>query len=175
MNDYEDEQMARVPASKRGVAFLCDVVIIFVASILITTVMHMIDLVVPLLTRYISQVLVACLLLLIRDYFNSGRGFGKMFMGIEVVDYDTWEKPSLLQSIKRNIFLFAPVIVAELVQIVLFLLPKGVWGSWITITLSVLGGIYVFVILPLEFVIYNKSEEGRRLGDIFANTIVIES
>ncbi|MCW5821829.1 MAG: RDD family protein [Cyanobacteria bacterium TGS_CYA1] len=175
MNEYEEDQMARVPASKRGVAFLCDVVLIFVASILITTVMHMIDLVVPLLTRYVSQVLVACLLLLIRDYFNSGRGFGKMFMGLEVVDYDTLDKPSLMQSIKRNIFLFAPVIAAELVQIILFVLPKGAWGSWITIALSVIGGIYVFVILPLEFVVYNKSEEGRRLGDIFANTIVIES
>lgn len=175
MNDYEDEQVAKVPASKRGVAFLCDVVVIFVASVLITTVMHLIDLVVPLLTRYLSQVLIACLLLLIRDYFNSGRGFGKMFMGIEVVDYDTWESPSIMQSIKRNIFLFAPVIMAELVQIILFVLPKGAWGSWITLGLTVLGGIYVFVILPLEFVVYNKSEEGRRLGDLFANTIVIES
>lgn len=175
MNDYDDEQSARVPASKRGTAFLCDVVVIFVVSIILTTVLHMIDLVVPMATRYVSQVLFACILLLIRDYFNSGRGFGKMFMGMEVVDYDTYEKPTLMQSIKRNIFILLPVIVAELVQIMLFVLPKGVWGGWITTGLSILGGIYVFVVLPLEVWIYMKSEEGRRLGDLFANTIVIES
>ncbi len=53
MSDYDDELQEKVPASKRGVAFLCDVVLIFVASIFLTTVLHMIDLIVPMATRYL--------------------------------------------------------------------------------------------------------------------------
>ncbi len=98
-----------------------------------------------------------------------------MFMGLEVVNYDTFEKPTLLQSIKRNIFLLVPVIIAELVQLALFILPKGVWGLWITTGLSIVGGIYVLVVIPLEIYSFFRNDEGRRLGDIFANTIVIES
>lgn len=169
MNDYEDEQVAKVPASKRGVAFLCDVVLIFVASVLITTVMHLIDLVVPLLTRYLSQVLIACLLLLIRDYFNSGRGFGKMFMGLEVVDYDTWESPSIMQSIKRNIFLFAPVIMAELVQIILFVLPRVLGAAGLHWPLRFLAAFMSLLFCLLNLLFTTKVKR----GDVWAISLQI--
>jgi uncharacterized RDD family membrane protein YckC len=98
------------------------------------------------------------------DYdFMKHRSVGKQLMKLRPVPLDG--KPMTLQtSIRRN----WPLVFGSLTQVLLFIPVIG----WLLIPLV---GIAAAVLTITEIVLVISNSEGRRLGDRFANTKVIES
>jgi uncharacterized RDD family membrane protein YckC len=166
----------RVDFGKRLVAIIIDMF----AAYLIAQVFGLI----PLLNVIVPSYLVLVLVLLIRDYFFEGRGLGKNLMGLQVVDVMTGYPCSLVQSIKRNIILLGPLLVLYIITLVLQIVGAffhqflDVVGPALVTFLQVvnsISSIYVLLVVPYEaYRVYSRAD-GRRFGDQFAGTAVIEA
>lgn len=55
----------------------------------------------------------AFVIFLSRDYFNRGQGFGKWLLRLRTVDSTTLARPTILQSVKRNLVLVIPYFLCE--------------------------------------------------------------
>lgn len=175
---YTDEesqiQPVRVDFGKRLVAIIIDIF----SAYLIGLVIGMI----PFVNDVISLPLAITTFLLIRDYLFEGRGIGKNLMGLQVVDVRNGHPCSLLQSIRRNIILFGPLLVLYIVLAVMRLvgmfMPAGtipVIANAISQIINTICTVYTLIVLPYEgYRVYNRSD-GRRLGDQFASTSVVEA
>jgi uncharacterized RDD family membrane protein YckC len=92
--------------------------------------------------------------LLLGDGFFDGRSIGKKLIKLRVVSSDTGGPCTFKDSILRNSTLAAGYI--------LWIVP---WIGWIFILLA----------SALEFILILGSRDGKRLGDEFAKTIVLET
>lgn len=165
----------QVNASKRGIALMIDVISAFVLSLVCLSPIWLINLIIPIeRVLPLTQQTVIMALMLCRDYFFQGRGIGKNLLGFKVVDASTGQRPSLLQSIKRNILFFVPMIFLSLTDVVKFL-PLGGFNGMIFHAIQLFCTVYVIVFIPAECWLAFKREDGRRIGDRLANTGVIES
>jgi uncharacterized RDD family membrane protein YckC len=92
--------------------------------------------------------------LLLGDGFFDGRSIGKKLIKLRVVSGDTGGPCTFKDSILRNSTLAAGYI--------LWIVP---WVGWIFILLA----------SALEFILILGSRDGKRLGDEFAKTVVLET
>lgn len=92
--------------------------------------------------------------ILLGDGFFDGRSVGKKLLKLKVVSIENNVPGTFRESILRN-STFA-------VGLALTILP---WVGWL----------FLLGIIILEFILVLGSTDGKRLGDEFANTMVIES
>lgn len=92
--------------------------------------------------------------LLLGDGFFDGRSIGKKLIKLRVVSSDTGGPCTFKDSILRNSTLAAGYI--------LWIVP---WIGWVFILLA----------SALEFILILGSRDGKRLGDEFAKTVVLET
>lgn len=103
-----------------------------------------------------AGILAACFLVSLQDAMGEGQSVGKRIMGLRVIEYKTGQACSLSHSVTRNI----PFILA-----VVFGSMPLLWVFFLLISLPILI-FEIFVILTVD--------SGVRLGDILANTLVVE-
>jgi hypothetical protein len=169
-------KLATIDPMKRGVAFMIDIIVAFILSLLISAIVSLLSKLIPPLGMIVTQQGLVIGFLLIKDYFYQGRGIGKNLMGLQVVDVYTGLPPTILQSSKRNVLFFVPLILTWIMQVVLRFLPlPGGIDSFILRASELISMIYVMAVVPAEcWLAYNR-EDSRRFGDRFAHTGVIEA
>lgn len=134
----------KADVSKRAIAFLIDLGVYVVIWVVLKVWLNLGD--------YLTG-LVAGLYIVFRDGLFNGQSIGKKLMRQRVINVATGSSCSFTDSGKRNIILYIP----SLFQFVHFL--EGILGL-------------VIVALELYFIFAN--EEGRRWGDQFADTKVLD-
>ena len=92
----------------------------------------------------------------LQDGLNDGQSFGKRMIGLRVVDDATGAGCSFQLSAVRNLPLF--------VAVLLFDVP-GLWAFGLCLA-SMVGALEIFLIFSVT--------SGVRLGDVVANTLVVE-
>ena len=92
--------------------------------------------------------------LLLGDGFFDGRSVGKKLIKLRVVSNVTGGPCTFRDSILRNSTLA--------VGYILWIVP---WVGWV----------FILLIAALEFILILGSRDGKRLGDEFAKTVVLES
>lgn len=125
------------------------------ASLLLRVIAKIIDLLaVAVASKLVPQVgyIGGVVYLLISDGLFDGRSLGKKIIRLKVISL-TADSASFRDSILRNITI--------VLALLLYKIPLVGW---------ILG----LIILVLEFLLMLGNKEGRRLGDILANTKVIE-
>jgi uncharacterized RDD family membrane protein YckC len=135
----------------------------------------MLVMMIPFVNKVLTQNLVLLTLMCVRDYFYGGRGLGKNIMGLRVVDIFTGQEPSLRAAVTRNFFYLGPLLILEVLQFVLRLVPAPQLTFFIGQVATGLAGLYVLVILPVECYRSVTREDSMRLGDEIAGTCVIEA
>lgn len=153
--------------NKRIVALLFD----FAAAYLVGVIVAMI----PFVNRFIPLQIVLVAVLLSRDHLFGGRGFGKNLMGLRVVDANTGETPTIVQSILRNIVLMAPFVVLQTIPLLLKFSPFGWFNEAVMSLINIVGMLYVAIVLPLESYRAYSREDGLRFGDELAGTTIVDS
>ncbi|MFN8551254.1 MAG: RDD family protein [Candidatus Obscuribacterales bacterium] len=168
-SDEEGEYIeAKKPdANKRIVALLFD----FAAAYLVGVIVAMI----PFVNRFVPLQIVLVAVLLGRDFLFGGRGIGKNLMGLRVVDAQTGEPPTILQSVLRNIILMAPFVVLQTVPLLLKFSPFTWFNEAVMSLINIVGMIYVAIVLPLESYRAYSREDGLRIGDELAGTTIVDS
>jgi len=166
-NEVEDEPAVQIEFKKRLVALIIDFMVFYVVTCGI--------MLVPFLNAYLSVNPVLCLLLLFRDVLFQGRGVGKNLMGLQVVDADTGGAPTLKQAALRNIVLFGPYLVIQVVGIILHFIPVNTVNQIVITIMNAVCAVYVIIVIPMEvYRAYNRPD-GRRFGDELARTEVVDS
>ena len=132
-------------ASLRMVAFLVDLLVYVALWVFLFFNLHLGD--------YLSW-LFASFYLLVKDGLVHGQSLGKLIVRQKVVHISTKEPIVLLDSIKRNAILIVP----NIVRFIPFL-----------------GGLLILVIYGYEIYLLFTHSEGRRWGDQFAQTTVIQA
>lgn len=117
--------------------------------------------------------LIVAVLLLTRDYFFEGRGIGKNFFGLQVVDALTGKPVSLLQSVRRNSPLLAPFVVLGVTLWFTQHLPLSAGNEYIGMAVAALGTIYLTVVTPMEIYRIVFRSDGMRLSDVWSNTTIV--
>ncbi|MBX9692102.1 MAG: RDD family protein [Cyanobacteria bacterium] len=168
-------ETSKIDPQKRAVALMCDIIVAFMISLMLASVVSIISKVIPTLERIFSNQTLFAMMFLARDFLYEGRGVGKNLMGLRVVDVYTGNQPSLLQSVKRNIIFFVPIIVTEVVKITLTFVHAPVVNSVIVQAVNLACMVYVLVLLPAECWFAYSKEDGRRIGDRIAGTHIVES
>ncbi|MBS1955679.1 MAG: RDD family protein [Cyanobacteria bacterium SZAS-4] len=153
--------------NKRIVALLFD----FAAAYLVGVIIAMI----PFVNRFIPLQIVLVAVLLSRDHLFGGRGFGKNLMGLRVVDANTGDTPTIVQSILRNIVLMAPFVVLQTIPLLLKFSPFGWFNEAVMSLINIVGMLYVAIVLPLESYRAYSREDGLRFGDELAGTTIVDS
>jgi uncharacterized RDD family membrane protein YckC len=175
----------RVDFGRRLVSLMLDMVAAYMLSAFLS--------VLPFINAFVTTTLVLTVVMLVRDYFFAGRGVGKNLMGLQVVDVRSGHPCSLIQSVKRNVIILGPLLVMQVIMFVLRItnsftsgpVTDDAMGHAIGFLRSIsdalpglvnlLGGIYVMAVLPYEaYRVYNRAD-GRRFGDVFAGTAVIDA
>jgi hypothetical protein len=163
----------RIDFGKRMVAGIIDLMCAYGINVVIGLI--------PFVNQILAFQLVMVLVLIVRDWFYEGRGIGKNLMGLQVVDIRTGQPCSLIQSIKRNIIMFGPPLVLYIIITVLnvmrlFKLPGVTMISGIGMDIiNNLGFLYLLIVIPSEaYRAYNRAD-GRRFGDDFAGTTIVEA
>jgi uncharacterized RDD family membrane protein YckC len=165
-------QAVRVDFGKRLVAMIIDLGAFYMIAQVVN--------VIPLVANFISSNLVLVMLLLTRDFFFQGRGLGKNLMGLQVVDVKTGLPCSMFQALQRNVVILGPLLVLFIVVTVLnvvnaFFNLSGSVNSMIYQVIYSIGTIYTVVVIPYEaYRVYSRAD-GRRFGDTFAGTAVVEA
>lgn len=162
-----------VDPKRRGIALMADVILFFAVTMLISPIIAFISTFIPF--QIITFELIMILLLLVRDYQYQGRGIGKNLMGLQVVDYSTGLPPSLLQSVKRNMLFFVATLLMGLVALLKYLPIDKTAMLLVSQIVGFVCSAYVLVLIPAECYFALRGAGGRRIGDKFANTHVIES
>src|ERR1700733_4234128 len=114
-DDASAVPITRVEIGRRAVALIIDLLACYMASVGI--------MLIPFIGGFINITLILTLFFLVRDFFFEGRGIGKNFMGLQVVDRASGLPPTLLQSAQRNIVLIAPCLVSQVIALALRLVP----------------------------------------------------
>jgi hypothetical protein len=166
-------EAVKVDFGKRLVAGMVDLTLAYLIGQVLVLV--------PLINDVVSLQLVMVVVLIFRDWFYEGRGVGKNLMGLQVVDMRSGRPCSMFQSVKRNIIMFgAPfvlyIIIAVLQILRLLQVPhiEVVAGP----TLQIINGIgFLFIIAAIPYEAYRayNREDGRRFGDQFAGTTIVEA
>lgn len=160
-------QPVRIELGKRLVALIID----FFACYLFGAAVAFI----PFVNTFLPLQAVMVLVFLCRDFLFEGRGIGKNLMGLQVVDLRTGAPCSLIQSVKRNIVLFAPYVVWTLVSSVLRVVPVPWLSETVGNVINLAGMVYCALVIPVEgYRVYNR-EDGLRIGDDIAGTGLIEA
>lgn len=160
---------------KRAVAFMIDIIVFFVLSLIVSAIVSLLSKLIPPLGMVVTQQGLVVAFLLIKDYLYQGRGIGKNLMGLQVVDIYTGLPPTILQSTKRNIGFYIPLILMWATQLVLRFLPlPGGIDSFLLQALNLISVIYVLAVVPGECWLAYNSQDSRRFGDRLANTGVVE-
>ena len=107
---------------------------------------------------YPANALAALIYCLIADGLGNGQSLGKRIIGLRVVHNDTDEKCTFKESLIRNALLGFAAIFG--------IIP--VWG-WMVFILFGLPFIFIEIYLMMSL------ETGSRLGDLLANTKVVEA
>lgn len=152
---------------KRTVAIVLDFAACYFAGAAIALV--------PLISAFLPLQLTMALLLLSRDFFFEGRGVGKNLMGLQVVDAATGAPCTLMQSIQRNIILFAPFLLLQVLGVVMRFVPIPWLNSAMVNVVNLVGMLYSVVVIPLEAYRVYSSSQGQRFGDEIAGTRLVES
>jgi uncharacterized RDD family membrane protein YckC len=173
--EAEEVEIGAIDPKRRGIALMADVILAFGLSLLIVPVFVVLSNLIPHLTKLITQNTIIIAIMVVRDYFYQGHGFGKNLMGLQVVDASTGTPPTILQSIKRNILFFLPLIVMGILTLIKFLPLGGNINSFIFQVVNWICTAYVIVLLPAECWLAYMRPDGRRIGDKFANTMLVES
>lgn len=113
----------------------------------------------------------ALLLFLSRDFFFEGRGIGKNFLGLRVIDAKTGEAPTLKQSITRNFLFVGPYLTYQLAVLILFLVPIP-QSAPVLLAVKYFAQAWAILLLPIEGYLMHKGD-GRRLADRLSGTTVI--
>ncbi len=92
------------------------------------------------------------------DFIQGGQSVGKKIIGIKVISLEDGSPCSLKQSIKRNLPFIVPV----------FFMIVPVIGCLFTIFIGA-------VLISLESIILFKLDSGHSLGDVMADTSVVNS
>lgn len=168
---YEESEatvaIVKIDPGKRFVAAIIDIIAAYIAALIVSMI--------PFIKTFFDQFLIIALFLTVRDFLFQGRGIGKNMMGLQVVDIKTGLPINLLQTIKRNGIIFAPVIVLKIVSVILHILPIPFVSSAIGNMIELAGTIYLTVVIPYEAYRVYARPDGRRWGDQFAGTTIIES
>ncbi len=174
VSDDEIETSAIDP-KRRGIALMADVILAFGLSLLIIPVFVVLSNLIPHITKLITQQTIIISIMLVRDYFYQGHGFGKNLMGMQVVDASTGTPPTIIQSVKRNILFFLPLIVLGILTLIKFLPFGGSINSFIFQVVNWICTAYLMLLIPAECWLAYTKPDGRRIGDKFANTMLVES
>lgn len=125
------------------------------------------------LTEKMPLLVVTVLIFLTRDYFFEGRGVGKNFLGLQVLDAATGRPPSLKQSIIRNFVILGPYLVYQLAVLVAYLFPIP------NIEFVVMAVKYEALACGMTLLLIEgylmHSGNGLRLADRITGTIVVRS
>jgi len=113
----------------------------------------------------------AMCLFLMRDYFFEGRGIGKNFLGLRVIDAKTGGAPTLKQSITRNFLFVGPYLIYQFIAFACFLYPFQHAASVLAVV-KVITQAWTILLLPVEGFLMHKGD-GRRLADKLSGTKVI--
>jgi|GEM_PF-685093 RDD family. len=160
---------------KRAVAFMIDIIIFFVLSLIISAIVSLLSKLIPPLGMVVTQQGLVVAFLLIKDYFYQGRGIGKNLMGLQVVDVYTGLPPTILQSTKRNVGFYLPLILMWAAQLILRILHlPGDLDAFLLRALELVSFIYVLAVVPAECWLAYNNQDSRRFGDRFAGTGVVE-
>lgn len=165
--DEEYLEAKKPDSNKRIVALLFD----FAAAYLIGVIVAML----PFVNRFVPLQIVLVAVLLGRDFLFGGRGFGKNLMGLRVVDAATGEPPTIMQSVLRNVILMAPFVVLQTVPLLLKFSPFAWFNEAVMSLINIVGMIYVAIVLPLESYRAYSREDGLRIGDEIAGTVIVDS
>ena len=138
-------------------------------------VVSMFVLLIPLVNMFLSQTLVIVLFLFGRDMLFAGRGIGKNFMGLKVVDIYSGNAPSPKQIIVRNATYLGPIILMQLISQILQLIPAPQVTTVIAQVCTLLFTLYELVILSVEIYRSYQREDSMRLGDELAGTCLAEA
>ena len=92
--------------------------------------------------------------LLLADGFFDGRSVGKKLIRLKVLSKGTLAPCTFKESILRNITLAAGFVL---------------WG------IPLIGWVFILGIFCFEFVLILGSNDGERLGDVIAGTMVVEN
>jgi uncharacterized RDD family membrane protein YckC len=165
--DPNQVPITRVEIGRRAVALIIDLLACYIGSVAV--------MLVPLIGGFVNITLILTLFFLVRDFLFEGRGIGKNFMGLQVVDRASGLPPTLLQSVQRNIVLIAPCLVTQIVALALRLVPIPFVDHFIKEIVNIVGMIYVVIVLPLESYRAYSRADGLRIGDEIAGTEIVES
>ncbi len=146
---------------------LIDLIVYYLISVLSSALIS----IVPYLPNLFPQGLILTLLFMSRDYFFGGRGIGKNLMGLQVVQASSGLAPTLKQSWMRNITLTAPLLLLDIVG----MLPGALLPEIVRDLLKILETIYALTVLPLESYRAYSREDSLRVGDVLAQTKIIQS
>jgi uncharacterized RDD family membrane protein YckC len=185
-------QPVKIDAKRRIVALFVDVLVCYLAAMVICWVQAMVAAFVPFVHNFLSLQLVMGVVFLSRDFFFEGRGFGKNLMGFQVVDAQTGVPCSLFQSFLRNLILIAPLVAAGVVaqtpsgwqlgsestydgvKRVATAHPVG-WNFGFMQVVNIIGSLYVLIVFPMEGYRAFARDDSLRKGDELAGTIIIET
>jgi uncharacterized membrane protein len=123
------------------------------------------------LTQRVPLLVVTILIYLTRDFFFEGRGVGKNFLGLQVLDLQSGRPASLVQSLIRNFVLLGPFLIYQLAVAVGSFLPVTI-GTSIVFTVKCAALIYAAILLPLEGYRMHTGN-GLRIADKLAGTAVV--
>ncbi|MBI5175279.1 MAG: RDD family protein [Candidatus Melainabacteria bacterium] len=172
-NSYVDSKMAdatvqpiKVEPGRRLIALGID----FGAAFLIAMVAGFIP-----LQHFLTQGLVIPVVMCMRDFLFGGRGIGKNFMGLRVVDMRTGHSPSFVQVLIRNAIYLGPLVFLQLVDPLLHLITVNAILLTLKGTIHGLVSLYVLVIVPYEAYRSYSREDSMRLGDALAGTCLVDA
>ncbi len=159
--------ITRIEIGRRAVALIIDLLACYMASVGI--------MLIPFVGSFLNITLVLTLIFLIRDFFFEGRGIGKNFMGLQVVDRASGLPLNLVQSVQRNIVLIAPCLVTQVIGLALRLVPIPFLDHFVKEVVDIVSKVYVVIVLPLEAYRAYSRADGLRIGDEIAGTEIVES
>jgi uncharacterized RDD family membrane protein YckC len=166
-------QPVRVDFGKRLVAGIIDLFGAYLVGLVVALI--------PIVNDFVTPQLSMTLVLLVRDWFFEGRALGKNLMGLQVVDIKTGAPCGLLQSIKRNVVLLAAPLALYFIMGIIRVVAAFHIPGMPTVSAALLqiintiGFLYVVIVIPYEAVRAYNREDGRRFGDLFAGTALVEA
>lgn len=156
-----------IEPGKRVTALIFD----FIATYLFGIIAAMLPFIGKFLTFHAAMII----FWLIKDYLFGGRGIGKNFMGLRVVDMATGGPPTIMQSAIRNVILIAPFALLEILNVTLPLLHIDWINNLVMGILNIVGMLYVAIVLPIEaYRAYSRTDSMRK-GDELAGTCIIQA
>lgn len=168
-----------VDPKKRSVALIFDIITAFsiamIINVLTSPILMLISGLVPGLGQFITKDIFIVIFILFKDRLYQGRGIGKNLMGLRVVDIETGEGATWLQSAKRNAIFIVPFILYFAAGVASPFFPVAELRMVIQNIVWLLCSAYVLAVFPLECYLAYNSMDGRRVGDKFAGTKIIDS